>query len=145
MKEIEGNIWESNADVICITTNNNIKTNGELVMGKGIALEAKQKDPIVAHYFANHVKLHGNTPCLFLRDILPHFCSIPTKNNWRNKSDINLIIQSIKLMTNIMTNYTFDKISLTRPGCGNGGLDWETEVKPIIEPLLDNKFTVYYL
>lgn len=27
-------------------------------------------------------------------------------------------------------------------GCGNGGLDWETQVRPELEPYLDDQFTL---
>ena len=40
-----GNMWDSwdDADLFLITTNAVIKVNGELVMGRGIALEARQR------------------------------------------------------------------------------------------------------
>ena len=41
MIEKKGNIFESNCSVICITTNGIVKANGEVVMGAGVALYAK--------------------------------------------------------------------------------------------------------
>lgn len=45
-----GDIWQvfDNADLFCITTNAILDKNGELVMGKGIAGEAKKAFPLVA-------------------------------------------------------------------------------------------------
>ncbi len=34
-----------------------------------------------------------------------------------------------------------DKVYLVRPGCGNGQLKWE-DVKPLIAPILDDRFIV---
>jgi len=43
MKEVIGNIWNyyNKGNWIVITTNGTIKKNGEAVMGRGVALEAK--------------------------------------------------------------------------------------------------------
>jgi hypothetical protein len=35
------------------------------------------------------------------------------------------------------------KVLLPRPGCSNGGLDWETQVKPVLEKILnDDRFVI---
>lgn len=31
---------------------------------------------------------------------------------------------------------------LTRPGCALGGLDWESQVRPLLEPILDDRFII---
>lgn len=144
MKEIRGNIWNTDCDVIAITTNGIVKNNGELVMGKGIALQAKQRYCLLPGILGDFVSNFGNIPeivyCgtgLSRRTLV----SLPTKNDWRDKSDIELIKNSLHIIDYIIHK---DKtIAIPRPGCDNGGLDWETEVKPVIEPLLDDRFTVY--
>ncbi len=143
MIEKEGYIWHSDVDVICILTDNVIDENGELGMKNGIALEAKQTDSNVARYFGNHIIEHGNTPCLFIRSEKPHFCSLPTKYTLETKFNMGLIDQSVKLMLTIVNRHGFTKIALPRPGCENNELDWETEVKPVIESYLDDRFIVY--
>ena len=45
MKEVTGNIWDYPADIVCITTNGSTTRNGSAVMGKGIALQAKERYP----------------------------------------------------------------------------------------------------
>ena len=143
MLEKEGYIWHSDADVICILTDSVTDENGVLEMRNGNALEAKQTDTNVAYYFGKHVIFHGNTPCLFMRDNKPHFVSLPVKFNPKDKAILDLIEQSTKLILSIVNHHHFTKIVLPRPGCDKGDLDWETEVKPLIEPLLDDRFTVY--
>lgn len=33
-------------------------------------------------------------------------------------------------------------ILLPRPGCGNGSLNWERDVRPVLAPVLDDRFSV---
>ncbi len=147
MIEKPGNIWKSNADVICIPTNSDINMMGELIMERGVALEVTEFNSNVSFYFAKHVERRGNTPCLFRTDINPNFCSLPIKHKCRDNPELSLIKRSIELMIAIMDTdkKNFLRIALPRPGCEHGELDWENEVKPVIEPLLDNRFIVYSL
>ena len=147
MKQVTGDFWKMAryADAICVTTNGIIKNNGELVMGKGIALQFAQRYPGLALKLAAHVSRSGNTPCLVAFD-LPDQCdlvlSFPTKHNWVNPSSLELIIDSAKLVVEIANDINLKKILLTRPGCGNGGLDWHRQVEPAIRDILDNRFVV---
>ena len=144
MLEKEGYIWHSDPDVICIPTSSDIDEDGRLEMKDNTALEAKETDNNVPYYFARHIINRGNTPCLFMRDTKPHFCSLPVKFGGEGDFNIELIVQSVKLMLGIVNHYNFTEIVLPRPGCGKGSfLDWKSEVKPLIEPLLDDRFTVY--
>jgi len=63
-KEIHGDMFtQANAnvpDAICITTNNVVKQNGELVMGKGVALQAKQLWPWLPKRAANAISSNGH-------------------------------------------------------------------------------------
>ena len=142
MKEKQGYIWYTDADVICIPTSDRIK-NAELVMESGLALEAKESDSNLPHYLAHHIVDHGNVPCLFARDGKPHFCSLPVKFNYDRKPSIGLIVQSVKLMLALVNRHNFKKIALPRPECGAYGFDWERDIKPLIEPILDDRFVVY--
>ncbi|MCK4666903.1 hypothetical protein KAU33_09150 [Candidatus Dependentiae bacterium] len=144
MLEKDGYIWKSNADVVCIPTHDNINyITGDLIMD--IASQAKEFDSDVAYFFARHVEAHGNTPCLFHRGINPNFCSLPIKFNPYDTPELDLIERSIKLIVKIMDKDKKNllKIALPRPGCGINELDWETQVRPLIEPLLDDRFIIY--
>ena len=143
MLEKSVSVWHTDADVICIPTSDFFK-NGELEMKKGLALEAKQTDDKIPYHFAKHISNHGNTPCMFMRDAHPHICSLPVKFYLDDKPSLGLIVQSVKLML-VLVNWrglTASKIALPRPGCDYGEFDWESEVKPLIEPLLDDRFVV---
>jgi O-acetyl-ADP-ribose deacetylase (regulator of RNase III) len=144
MKEIKGNIFDvKDADAICVTTNGVVKANGELVMGKGIALEFAKRYPGLAAHFGKVVKYNGNRVFMFMTEPdQAQVVSFPTKNHWKDGSDIDLIIQSAKELVYLTTRYSWVKVVLPRPGCGLGGLDWEKEVKPAIENILDDRFYI---
>ena len=97
MLEVTGNIWSylGKADVICVTTNGIIRTDGTAVMGRGIALQAKQKFPDIEKLLASQLKTYGNTPAFLMNGcISPNITQIwsfPTKNHWRDPSDLSLI------------------------------------------------------
>lgn len=156
MKEITGDLFDiTDADAICVTTNGIVKPNGELVMGKGIALAFKEKWPTLTKVLGNMVREGGNNvhmvkPMKSLtvkRDYMPYIFSFPTKHDWRDMSDINLIIQSCHQLVAWVDQRRklgdiWTKIVMTRPGCGNGGLDWERVVKPAIKDILDDRFYI---
>ena len=130
-------------DAICCTTNSVVKRNGALVMGAGIAKQFAHKYPWVSQYWGTLVKkrkINGNTQPGVILTILkqkPHLIYFQTKEHWKDKSNIGLINRSIHLLAGLIDTTNLEKILLPKPGCDNGGLNWETEVLPIIKPVLD--------
>jgi hypothetical protein len=142
MKEVKGNLWDYPADVRVITTNGFVKKNGECVMGRGCAAEAKQRHPRLPKILGDLIQRRGNN----VHYLLYALYSFPVKHHWFQKADIALIEQSAKQLVTLITEDwdSGDKepiIVLPRPGCGNGQLNWE-DVKPILEPILDDRFHV---
>jgi hypothetical protein len=141
MREIKGNLWDyygKDNFVILVTTNGFVKKNGECVMGRGCALEAKQRIPQLPYLLGYHIKLNGNVP---FRVPAEPIMTFPTKHVWWEKSDIELIKKSAEFYAACDAETTF---ILPRPGCGNGGLKW-VDVKPVIETiLLDNVWVITY-
>lgn len=142
MKEIKGNIWDTDLDVICITTNGDFNTRNELTMGKGIALQAKLRFPELPGLLGEYVSIFGNTPEYIITRKKYNLCSFPTKRHWWEPSDIKLIERSATLIERKIPSGS--TVALPRPGCSNGGLNWK-DVKIAIEPLLDNNYTIYSL
>jgi hypothetical protein len=148
MIEVVGNLWTyktpdgRDPDVRVITTNGTVKKNGECVMGRGCALEAKQRWPHIAETLGRFLNKFGNVP--FQLMLHPEILwTFPVKHNWHEKADITLIEQSARRVVR-MVNDDFDEqlvVVMPRPGCGNGGLRWE-DVKPVLEPILDDRFHV---
>lgn len=128
-------------EAMCVTTNGIIKNNGEAVMGRGIAKSVNDRYK-VSYALARHLREHGNTPCdLGIHDGF-HVLSFPTKHDWRNDSSIQLIGQSAERLMALADSLGLEKIYLTKPGCANGHLDWELQVRPVLEGILDDRFIV---
>lgn len=155
MKEDYGDIWylAEEYDAVVITTNGYVRKDGKAVMGRGIAKEATEKYPNIDRWLGYNLKKYGNRVFLLPRPweqngTLPLF-TFPVKPEygpngemgWKAKADIELIAKSAHELVGMINGYHFHNIILPRPGCGNGGLKWE-DVKPVIEPILDDRFTV---
>ncbi len=140
MLEECGDFWIVPADLRCITTNGALRRNGNAIMGKGVALEARRRyhdiEPILGSFinrYGNHVFSLGY--CLI---------SFPTKYHWKQDSDIQLIKRSAQELVLLLKDNPAKRVLLTRPGCGNGNLKWH-DVKTVIEDVLvDDKFIIVH-
>lgn len=134
-------------NIVCVTTNGIIKKNGHAVMGAGIAKTANERFH-VSKKLAEYICTYGNVPCFLgqfqYKTSQFYLCSFPTKNDWRDPSDLELIKRSAQRMTIMADAEDFQHIYMTPPGCGCGGLDYETQVKPILEPILDDRFVIVF-
>lgn len=144
MKETMGNIWDfhTQGHWIVITTNGNVKSNGEAVMGKGIALECKRRFPTLPSSIGRKIKEEGNYPFYFP---ISRIITFPTKHNWWEKADPKLIRRSAALLSQLCNEeLSVDivfPVYMVRPGCASGGLRWD-DVRPILEDYLDDRFVV---
>lgn len=154
MKESTGNLWSQHVEAICITTNGYVNSKSQAVMGRGCALEAAEKFPGLREELGDLIRLGGGNHVHVLltprygwydgeegMEYTTEVLSFPVKHHWREKADLALIRRSAMELVEKTDLYQFDTVCLPRPGCGNGQLTWE-EVKPIIEPILDDRFTV---
>jgi len=136
MIEVYGELWDFADEpgfVVCITTNGTIKKNGECVMGRGCAAEAKARFSWLPKVIGTHIVKNGNIP-LYIPDL--RILTFPVKHNWYEQADLDLIKDSAQRLYEIASHSAFEYI-LPRPGCGNGRLTW-SEVKPILQDLPDN-------
>ncbi len=138
MIEAKGDLWTFPASWRVITTCGRLNTDGDLIMGIGTALVAKKLHPGLPKKLGDYVYRFGNRPFLLRQYGLITF---PTKHHWRDSSSVNLIMESARKITIIADKHGLHSIVMPRPGCGNGGLTWDF-VKPYIEDLLDDRFTV---
>lgn len=127
--------------VVCITTNGTVKANGEAVMGRGCAWEAKQRWPWLPKYLGDSIKEIGNLVQEF-RDP-PNLITFPVKHHWMQQADLELIERSARRLKEDIADFAPNKtFMLPRPGCGNGRLTW-FQVKPMLEPILpDNVWII---
>lgn len=157
MQVIKCNIFDKckSGDALCVTTNNCIKSDGKLVMGAGNAKTFRNTFKGIDEKLGSFVTKYGNRVFrvgekeikieLEPSKIVTVF-SFPTKNNWKDKSDLNLIEQSCIQLKQVVGKFKIQgNIYIPAPGCSNGGLDWENEVKPIVEKyLIENKYIIYF-
>ncbi len=128
---VEGNIFSSPAQVIVNTVN----TVG--VMGKGIALEYKNRYPDM---FARY-REYCDTKQLVIGRLMLWYApdhwilSFPTKMHWRNPSKLDYIEQGLKKFVDTYAQKQIVSIAFPRLGCGNGELLWE-DVRPLMETYL---------
>lgn len=137
MNYTKGNILESNTEVII----NPVNTVG--VMGKGLALQFKQKFPTNYKIYKEACKnqtidigklLLVDESNLERKKFIINF---PTKKHWRNSSKIEYIEEGLKDLVRIIETQSFESMAIPALGCGLGGLEWES-VKLLIEKQLGN-------
>src|SRR5580704_4326946 len=93
MIELTGDLWSyHHLGYVCITTNGYVKSNGECVMGRGVALQATQRFPRLALRVGNLIQSGGNHV-----HILPDLklITLPVKHHWKEQADLALIKLSI--------------------------------------------------
>jgi O-acetyl-ADP-ribose deacetylase (regulator of RNase III) len=124
MNYITGNLLEADVQAIVNTVN----TVG--VMGKGIALQFKERFPTNFKIYADVCKkgqmqigkmlvVKENT--LKGEKIIINF---PTKTEWFKKSQYIYIEEGLKDLVRVIDEYKIQSIAIPPLGCGNGGLKW---------------------
>lgn len=147
MKEIFGDLFEQNdfsVDAICITTNGDVNSKNQAIMGRGCAKEAKDKCPNIENVLGTLLNHYSNVVHILgkYRKDLPLVLSFPVKHRWSEKADLKLIKKSALELKLIADDHSWQKIIIPRPGCGAGGLDWCSQVKPVIKKILDDRFYI---
>lgn len=132
IKHITGNLFDSNASALVNTVN----TQG--VMGKGIALQFKERYP--SNYRLYHeackrgeVKVGSMfiTQEREMTGIMRTIINFPTKKQWRFPSKYEYIKDGLKDLKSKIIELNIKSIAIPPLGSSNGGLDW-TIVEPMI-------------
>jgi hypothetical protein len=137
MEEICGNMWLQKVDYYCIPINGTIRERDTtLVMGLGVAQQAKSRFPSIERDFGREVSKNGlRVFCLGVTDKSGRkvfLVGFPVKYNWWEPASLDLIRKSAVELKFFAEGNVGKKIVLPRPGCGAGRRDWDTEVKPIL-------------
>lgn len=139
-----GNLLEAETDALVNTVN----TVG--VMGKGIALQFKKKFPEnFKAYRRAYEKDELETGRMFTFEtgkLSPRYIiNFPTKRHWRGDSRLEYIREGMEDLIRIVDELGIESIALPPLGCGNGGLDWETEVRPLVEEAFSRRPEVHVI
>ncbi len=126
-----GNIFDSKAKTLVNTV------NCVGVMGKGIALEFKNRYPSMYKEYADLCKVGEVKPGVpyFYKDLLgTSILNFPTKDHWRSPSKLSYVINGLDWFVANYSDLGIDSIAFPPLGCGNGGLSWE-----IVGPIMYQK------
>lgn len=129
---VEGDLFASPAEVLTNTVN----TVG--AMGKGVALTFKQIYPeMYAEYrkLCETGKLDIGTLYVY-RSTHKTILNFPTKKHWRSPSKPEYIEAGLRQLVLNHDRLQLGSIAMPPLGCGNGGLDFESQVKPLLEKYL---------
>ncbi len=129
---VRTNIFESNAQVLVNTVN----TVG--VMGKGLAKEFKRIYPDMFESYQKFCEegLLSVGKLQVYKTPNKWILNFPTKANWRSPSKLEYIEQGLQKFVANYERLGIGSIAFPMLGCGNGGLSWEDEVKPLMETYL---------
>lgn len=126
-----GNIF----DTTCSTIVNTVNCVG--VMGKGIALEFKQRYPDMYDEYVYKCKsglIKPGIPYVYQDLLGTSILNFPTKDHWRSPSRLSYIIDGLDWFIAHYKDYNIESIAFPPLGCGNGGLSWS-----IVGPIMYNK------
>lgn len=130
---VQGDLFTSPAEVLVNTVN----TVG--VMGKGIAKEFKRIFPEMFDLYQEQCESGSlKIGTLFLyRSQHKTILNFPTKKHWRSPSKIEYIERGLHTFVEAYEKFGIESIAFPQLGCGNGELDWESQVRPVMERYLD--------
>ena len=133
----KGNIFNSDCEFLV----NPVNCVG--VMGKGLALEFKNKYPLNFEIYKKACdNASFNIGNLLIVPVDNKFIvNFPTKKHWRNKSDLEFIKIGLEELKVAIKDFNIKSIALPKLGCGLGGLDWNEVfdlIKDFHNSIVDN-------
>ena len=125
-------LFESPAHVLVNTVN----TVG--VMGKGIAKQFKKIYPDMFREYQQICESRSfDIGDLWLYKTENRWIlNFPTKRHWRQPSEVDYIERGLQKFVEVHYIYGITTVSFPQLGCGNGELDWHTQVRPLMEDYL---------
>lgn len=126
---VYGDLFTSPASVLVNTVN----TVG--VMGKGIAKEFKKNFPEMFKVYQERCEdreLKIGTLFLY-RTPNKSVLNFPTKQHWRSPSKVEFIEAGLETFVASYEKWGIDSVAFPQLGCGNGELNWEVQVRPLME------------
>lgn len=131
---VVGDLFLSPARVLVNTVN----TVG--VMGKGIAKDFKSFYPEMFRQYQNFCERgQFSVGQLWLYKTKHKWVlNFPTKKDWKHPSKLEYIEAGLTKFVATYADKGITSIAFPMLGCGNGGLNWEQEVRPLMEKYLKN-------
>lgn len=128
MQILIGDILKSKAQTLINTV------NCVGVMGKGIALEFKNRFPDMYEDYVQrcqHREVKPGIPYLYKTLFPPQIINFPTKDHWKSISKVSDIERGLKHLVEYYKEWGVTSLAIPPLGCGNGQLEWRV-VGPLI-------------
>jgi len=116
-----GDLFESKAQTLVNTV------NCVGVMGKGIALEFKERFPAMFEDYQARCTKHEvrlGEPYLYRELVPPWVLNFPTKDHWRSVSRLGDIIRGLNYLEQHYKDWGIESLAVPPLGCGHGQLEW---------------------
>jgi O-acetyl-ADP-ribose deacetylase (regulator of RNase III)/uncharacterized protein YwgA len=128
MRILVGDILKSKAQTLINTV------NCVGVMGKGIALEFKNRFPDMYEDYVQRCQrgeVKPGVPYLYKTLFPPQIINFPTKDHWKSISKLSDIERGLKHLLEHYREWGITSLAIPPLGCGNGQLEWRV-VGPLI-------------
>ena len=128
MRILVGDILQSKAQTLVNTV------NCVGVMGKGIALEFKNRFPDMYRDYVERCRRHDikpGMPYLYRTLVPPQIINFPTKEHWKSVSSVRDIERGLERLLEHYKDWDVTSLAIPPLGCGNGQLEWRM-VGPLI-------------
>ena len=127
----QGNIFHSDCQALV----NPVNCVG--VMGKGLALQFKQRFPTVFSSYAEACRAGQLVPGrMHLFDTSSpqprYIVNFPTKRHWRDTARLDDVRRGLSALAGVITANDIRSIAVPPVGCGLGGLSWH-DVRQLID------------
>lgn len=133
-----GNIFNSSCEAIVCPV------NCKGVMGAGLALKMKLEAPANFKVYRNACTKGqlsvGKVLVVPTQELPNHFryiINFPTKDDWKDPSEIDYIVKGLRNMIQIARSIGLTSIAIPALGCGCGKLDWSIVRVEIENTLID--------
>lgn len=115
------------------------------VMGAGLALQFKEKYP---HLYTEYVEACNNKEIeighiLYLKNDKEEFILFPTKDHWKNDSNLEYIELGLNGLVNFLDTFPTKKVAIPPIGCGCGKLSVDFVLPLIYEKTKECKNDIF--
>lgn len=138
MRFRQGDMWSvwGSVDLFLVTTNATLTQAGKLVMGRGIARQARDRFPGLDLVLGDAIDIAGPDYGLLVSFYWPaaKLGCFQVKRHWADRADLDLIARSVQDLSNWCSEHPSATVALNFPGIGNGRLE-VNDVLPLVKGL----------
>lgn len=139
-----GNMWTiyEQTDLFLITTNSTLDKSNALIMGAGIAKQAKQRFPRIEEVMGHAVHATCGNLGEYGLLISPRWPTaklgaFQSKTQWQLPARLSVIQKSTSMLLEWVAQHPDSKVALNFPGIGYGRLS-KASIRPILDQLPNN-------